>query len=378
MSLGFENAGCQILGGIECEAWPFETHKANFPDCMVNQDEPIDIKDLGPLDLGLKPGSVDILIGGLPCQGFSIVGQSKIRSLGIERERDKKNKLYQEFVRFLDYFRPLYFVIENVSGMKMFKKQRFLDQIIEELKAVGYDVDKRILCASDFGVPQIRNRLFIIGRRKDRPDLAIRFPEPLTGECVTVRDAISDLRILKAKKLKTKKGTLGNGGVAHENKPVTYKTSKPVSTYQKKMRSGNGPTVLNHVCRGHNEVDLKIFGKLRQGGKYIDLPAKDRRYRDDIFKDKYRRLDNSKPSWTLTAHMQRDCLAYIHPTQTRSISTREAARLQSFPDRFVFAGPLTKVFRQIGNAVPPLLAEHLAGEIVSELSRGDGKECTNG
>lgn len=206
MSLGFENAGCQILGGIECEAWPFETHKANFPDCMVNQDEPIDIKDLGPLDLGLKPGSVDILIGGLPCQGFSIVGQSKIRSLGIERERDKKNKLYQEFVRFLDYFRPLYFVIENVSGMKMFKKQRFLDQIIEELKAVGYDVDKRILCASDFGVPQIRNRLFIIGRRKDRPDLAIRFPEPLTGECVTVRDAISDLRILKAKKLKTKKG----------------------------------------------------------------------------------------------------------------------------------------------------------------------------
>lgn len=369
MSLGFSMAGCTILGGIEFEQWPAETHKKNFPDCVFDLG-PVDIRDVEPDSLGLEQGDVDILIGGPPCQGFSIVGRSKIRHLGQERERDVKNRLYRQYIKFLKHFQPKYFVIENVDGMKTFKKQRFLPDVINELKDCGYEVDADILTATDFGVPQVRHRLFIIGRRNDMPHLEIVFPKPTTKVPVTIDEAIGDLRTLRAKVLKPSSNMrLGNSGARHEDRPITYKFDEPQNPYQRLMRQGNGPTVMNHICRGHNEKDLAIFKKLKEGGKYIDLPKKDRRYRDDIFKDKYRKLKGSEPSWTLTAHMQRDCLAYIHPRQKRSLSTREAARIQSFPDRFVFEGPLTKVFRQIGNAVPPLMAMHVANGLVSELQK---------
>jgi len=367
MSLGFKQAGCVILGGVESEIYPNKTHERNFTSGVIEPGRK-DIRKLKPEDLGLKPGDIDILIGGPPCQGFSVVGQSKIRSLGLEAERDKKNKLYLEFVRFLRYFKPDYFVIENVPGMEYFKQQSFLTNVLTQLKRAGYVVDKRVLRATDFGVPQLRQRLFIIGRRKDRDDLNLVFPEAVFETPVSVRDAIGDLRTLHATELVTQKGSLSNGGAKHEDKPVTYRCA-PNSNYQRLMRANNGDTVSNHICRGHNRHDLIIFDKLKQGQRYVDLPAKYRRYRDDIFKDKYRRLHAGRPAWTLTAHMQRDCLAYIHPTQKRSISAREAARLQSFPDDFVFEGPLTKVFHQIGNAVPPLLAQHVAMGLVSELER---------
>lgn len=374
MSLGFQQAGCKILGGIEFEVWPAETHKKNFPDSVFHFGAK-DIRDIEPSDLNIEPDGVDILIGGPPCQGFSIVGLSKIRSLGQERDRDKKNRLYRQYIKFLKYFMPKYFVIENVDGMKSFKKQKFLPEVIAELEAVGYVVDKKVLTATDHGVPQTRHRLFIIGRREDLPGLAIRFPAPNGKKPVTVKEAIGDLQRLEATVLETKKkGHLGNSGARHLDKPKKYKFPEPQNEYQKRMREGNGSTVMNHLCRGHNKKDLAIFDKLPQGGRYIDLPKKDRRYRDDIFKDKYRKLKESEPSWTLTAHMQRDCLAYIHPRQKRSLSTREAARLQSFPDKFVFEGPLTKVFRQIGNAVPPLMAQAVAAEIVLELEKPAASE----
>ncbi len=369
MSLGFQQAGCKILGGIEFEQWPAETHKRNFPDSVFHFGAK-DIREIEPADLGIKPGAVDILIGGPPCQGFSIVGLSKIRSLGLEKERDRKNRLYRQYIKFLAYFMPAFFVIENVDGMKSFKKQKFLPDVITELEEVGYVVERQILTATDYGVPQTRHRLFIIGRRKDLPHLTIRFPKATYETPVTVGQAIGDLIRLEATVLETKrKGHLGNSGARHTDSPKKYKFPRPQNDYQRLMRQDNGATIMNHLCRGHNEKDLAIFKKLRQGGRYIDLPKKDRRYRDDIFKDKYRKLRASQPSWTLTAHMQRDCLAYIHPTQGRSISTREAARIQSFPDKFVFEGPLTKVFRQIGNAVPPLMAQAVATEIVLELQK---------
>lgn len=369
MSLGFRNAGCTIIGGIERERWPADTHTANFPECIFDLG-PTDICDIEPSDLGIERDSIDILIGGPPCQGFSIVGQPKIRDLGIERERDRKNRLYLQYIKFLKYFKPRYFVIENVPGMKTFKKQRFLADVLKQLREAGYEVpEPRVLVATHYGVPQVRQRLFIIGRRKDLPHLEIRFPEPFCEQPITLWDAISDLRRIQAKELTArKKGTLMNGGIKHEDVEQTYWKS-PRSDYQRLMRAGNGDTVRNHVCRGHNKFDLEIFDELKEGGRYIDLPQKYRRYRDDIFKDKYRRLKYSEPSWTLTAHMQRDCLAYIHPTQKRTLSTREAARIQSFPDRFVFCGPMTQIFRQIGNAVPPLLAQAVAKELVAELRR---------
>lgn len=130
--------------------------------------------------------------------------------------------------------------------------------------------------------------------------------------------------------------------------------------------SGGGGLDLG-FDRAHNEKDLAIFEMLPQGGKYMDLPEELRRYRDDIFEDKYKRLKWDEPSWTLTAHMRKDCLAYIHPTQVRSISVREAARLQSFPDDFVFYAPMTRMFELVGNSVPPLLAEAIARPIVEQV-----------
>ncbi|MBS1955204.1 MAG: DNA cytosine methyltransferase [Cyanobacteria bacterium SZAS-4] len=383
MSLGFKSAGCEIVGGIDNEKWPIETHHQNFPNAEIKLPA-TDIRAIEPSSLGIAPGHIDILIGGPPCQGFSQVGRAKIRSLGQERDRDKKNQLYKQFIRFIDYFHPPYFVIENVQGMKNFKKEHFLKGVLEELSTgpkpsgyrshVQYEIEYRVLCAKDYGVPQVRNRLFIIGRRRDCHKLPIRFPDPVS-DIVNLKDAISDLPRLRAPILATKSKTyLINGGIHQIDKPKKYRTA-PQTKYQQRMRTGCGATVQNHVCRGHNEKDLEIFSRLKQGQKYMDLPLSLRRYRNDIFDDKYRRLSASKPSWTLTAHMQKDCLAYIHPTQTRSLSTREAARIQSFPDSFVFAGPLTKIFRMIGNAVPPILAEQIAIGLVQELCKSNNKQA---
>jgi DNA (cytosine-5)-methyltransferase 1 len=124
---------------------------------------------------------------------------------------------------------------------------------------------------------------------------------------------------------------------------------------------------MNHLCRAHNPVDMICFAMLGQGQKYIDLPKSMRRYRSDIFEDKYKRLNWNEPSWTLTAHMRKDGLAYIHPIQNRSISVREAARIQSFPDHFIFDAPMTRMFELIGNSVPPLLAQAIAEPIVNQI-----------
>jgi DNA (cytosine-5)-methyltransferase 1 len=131
-----------------------------------------------------------------------------------------------------------------------------------------------------------------------------------------------------------------------------------------RRRKKQGEGVWNHLCRSHNEKDIIIFETLNQGGKYRDLPVEMMRYRTDIFNDKYKRLIWDEPSWTLTAHMRKDGLAYIHPLQNRSISVREAARIQSFPDDFVFRAPMTRMFELVGNSVPPLLAEAVARPLV--------------
>ncbi len=375
MSLGFQLAGCEILCGIDIEPWPVQTHHYNFPNARFSLP-PSDIGKIDPSSLGIRPGEVDILVGGPPCQGFSQIGRGKIRSLGQERERDKKNKLYRDFIRFLDYFQPPYFVIENVIGMTTFKNSTYLDRILQELEhgprtgysnQIGYRVSYAVLSAKDFGVPQLRNRLFIVGQRKDIMDVEFQFPLPSCKTPVSLKDAIGDLPVLKAPILRTRsENDLGSGGISQKDRPRYYRLP-PQNEFQKKMRLNSGESVFNHICRGHNSKDIEIFGMLKPGQIYRDLPKEYKRYRDDIFDDKYRRLRANHPSWTLTAHMQKDCLAYIHPTQTRSISTREAARIQSFPDYFVFQGPLTRVFRMIGNAVPPLLAEAVARPIVQQL-----------
>lgn len=372
MSLGFQNAGCKILGGIDINPHAIRTHHKNFPNCKLNI-EAQDIAEINLNKLSIKPGEVDILIGGPPCQVYSQIGLGKLKSLGKNIEIDPRNFLYQNFVKFIGFYKPLFFIMENVDSL--INKKIFIT-IIQELEKglakkhnnyPGYRIKHSILTASDYGVPQIRKRLFIVGVRQDL-DYEFEFPKPFSQKPITVGEAISDLLPLTPPYLPFRSKT---SGVPQKDIKKPYRLT-PQSKYQEKMRRKitkipETDRVMNHICRSHNPLDMICFAMLPQEGKYIDLPETMRRYRWDIFDDKYKRLPWDKPSWTLTAHMQKDCLAYIHPYQNRSISVREAARLQSFPDHFIFDAPMTRMFELVGNSVPPLLAEAIAKPIVEKV-----------
>jgi DNA (cytosine-5)-methyltransferase 1 len=368
MSLGCQNAGCEILGGIDKNPHAIRTHHRNFPNCKLMRDaQSIEsITDLSKLEL--EPGEIDILIGGPPCQVFSVVGKGKMKSLGKHIESDARNFLYKEFIRVLQYYKPLFFIIENVNYLlnhwifPTLTKDLENGFITKSDDYPGYDLSYQILTASDYGVPQIRKRLFIVGRRKNT-NLTFEFPDANTGSPVSVGEAIGDLPELEPVSLPLKRKSTAPKQI---DSPKVYKFS-PKSDYQKLMRIKSYDTVMNHMCRSHNDKDLHIFSIMPQGGIYKNIPDELKRYSERSFEDKYKRLDWDKPSWTLTAHMQKDCLAYIHPTQTRSISVREAARLQSFPDHFVFDAPMTRMFELVGNSVPPLLAEAIAKPIVKQV-----------
>ncbi|PZO44186.1 MAG: DNA (cytosine-5-)-methyltransferase [Pseudanabaena frigida] len=374
LSLGFQNAGCKIIGGIEINRHAIRTHHKNFPDTILNLPA-TDITQFNFSQLDIEPGGIDILIGSPPCQVFSAVGIGKMRHLGRTPEQDLRSLLYLYFVEFLNYFKPQFFVMENVNTLKnkpIFSTMcKELSNGTQEIKKSypGYEIKYQILLSADYGVPQLRKRLFVIGKRKDT-NFKLIFPEKISSsEYVSVGQAISDLPELKpiCMPLGNRKGRPKQ---IDEEKPYICEPSNP---YQKKMRERqerNG--ILNHICRSHNDLDLQIFGIMKQGDLYRDIPDEFKRYRSDIFEDKYKRLRWDSPSWTLTAHMKKDGLAYIHPTQTRSISVREAARLHSFPDDFIFDVPMTAMFELIGNSVPPLMAEAIAKPIVKQLQTFHG------
>ena len=373
MSLGFQNAGCEILGGIDNNPHAVRTHNINFPNCKL-KIKAQDIRAINLKDIKIEPGEVDILIGGPPCQVFSVVGIGKLKNLGVQIEEDYRNFLYEYFIRALHHYQPLFFVMENVDNLV--RKKNMFPKICKELQFglprnrkgyPGYNIRYQILTASDYGVPQYRKRLFIVGIRKDL-SLKFEFSSVLREKQISVGDALGDLIPLTPPYISLK---IKSTGLKQIDTPKPY-LSPPQGEYQKRMREKINQeeeqnVVRNHLCRSHNPVDMICFAMLSQGGKYTDLPEFMRRYRWDIFDDKYKRLPWDKPAWTLTAHMRKDGLAYIHPTQNRSISVREAARLQSFPDHFVFDAPMTRMFELVGNSVPPLLAEAIAKPIVEQI-----------
>ena len=348
LSLGFEMAGFSVVLGIDSDPRCIETYTRNLGRGVVADitriRDPVAFLESAT---GLK--SVDVIIGGPPCQTFSPVGRIKMRSLGRDPDADPRNALWMHFMRFVERLKPAWFVMENVPGMASVKfgEQPFPDAVVETARKMGYTAGWRILDASHCGVPQTRKRLFIVGNRMDLP---IPWPGK-NAERVTVWEAISDLEIIP------------HGFRKHA---MPYRPRGKLTEYQELMREGAGKMLYNHVTRWHSEQDLLIFSLLPEGGKYTDIPKELRRYRDDIFMDRYRKLRRDAPSWTLDAHMAKDCYRYIYPSRPgepeppRTISVREAARLQSFPDRFVFPESLTHAFRQIGNAVPPLMALAMA------------------
>jgi DNA (cytosine-5)-methyltransferase 1 len=365
LSLGLHWAGFETSYAIDHNPVAVETLEAN----LGHLDAKALLRDLSkytPRDLRKDLGctgfdDISIVAGGPPCQGFSRIGRAKLRSLKTlsgraPADRDPRNDLYRSFLRFVSTIRPKVALMENVPGMLSYDGRNIADQISDDLEALGYQVTYSLLDAQFFGVPQSRARLFFVGVRKD---LGIKFVFPITTnragkrlhQAVTVREAIADLPPIR-------------NGARDWIRP--YEAKGRLCEFAKKMRDGADPrTVFDHVCRQQNDQDVRAFRLLKQGGKYVDLPARFKRYRDDIFDDKYRKLQWNKPSWCLTAHLSRDCYSHIHPSQARTISVREAARLQSFPDHWYFGGNLGDKFQLVGNAVPPLLAQRL-GEAIFE------------
>lgn len=337
LSLGAEMAGISMRYAVEADTHAAASYKRNFKNTTVFCE---DIRKLSTKSLSSQP--VFIIMGGPPCQGFSL-SNTKTRDMS-----NPNNRMFEEFVRFVDKISPTWFVFENVYGMTKFKNgdENIQDHIENRFRALGYQVSSKILYASDFGVPQRRNRLFIVGNKKG---IDFEFPQALNYS-VSVDEAISDLP------------KLCNGEVQKKGK-YTVPLQK-ASPYAQLMREKSKAPTQNIVSRNKDYV-VERYKYIGQGENWSAIPD----YLMSNYADKkrchsgiYRRLVGDKPSVVISNYRKS---MLIHPHQDRGLSIREAARLQSFPDHFIFEGPISYVQQQIGNAVPPLLAKAVIEQILT-------------
>lgn len=349
-STGFKAVGFESKLAVEIDLWASETFKKNHPLTHV---ETHSIIEINPLDYFIQ-GEIDGVIGGPPCQGFSLSGNRDTK--------DPRNSLFMEFVRFVDLLKPKFFVMENVTGilsMKTRDKKNVVDIIKNEFTKAGYKLCVTTLNAADFGVPQSRQRVFFIGVNIDYPfDPSKIIPKPQRFKDAprTIWDAISDLPQFGA----------GQGEEFQE-----YQIP-PQNEFQKRMRSGSDG-IYNHVAMRHTQRLIDRFAQISCGQSVKDVsPEHGQRKRGDaesisgkVFSQNNMRPYPDRLSPTVPASFQSN---FIHPYLNRNFTAREGARLQSFPDTYVFCGKRTTMsweknlsqYQQIGNAVPPLLAESIA------------------
>lgn len=329
LSLGFERAGFSIVKAIDIDKWAIETYNYN------RKEKVAEVKDVSSVDKDFikSIGSVDGIIGGPPCQGFSTSGQRLID--------DERNKLYREYFRVLEEVNPKFFVIENVTGLLTFAKGAVKNDIIRRANALGYKVFLDTLDTSKFGIPQIRLRIIFIGIKKELCNKDFVFPVG-NKKPITILDAIDDLPSLDNGEDNTK-----------YNKP-------PRTEYERIIRDGM-TELHNHILSKHTEDTKKTISLVPEGGSIMDVPLELRGGRN--YHALLRKMDRNKPALCIdTGHR-----TYFHYEEKRIPSTREVARLQSFPDSFVFIGPRNDQQKQVGNAVPPLLAEAIAKQIIKYL-----------
>lgn len=459
MSLGLHSAGFELVGHVEHDAVAAASYALNFsPPEGIDRDRWAPSRDMVECsaadlaaDLGLAEasGSFDVLAAGLPCQAFARIGRSKLRSVTGDDDafrNDPRAQLYRRFLEYVEAVQPIAIIIENVPDILNFGGHNIPEEICETLDGFGYETSYTLLNAAFYGVPQMRERLFLIaydrsvGVHPTFPDpthaaelpsgyeaartVALKFippegshfhPIPTPGSdlpgAVTVRAALSDLPFISEH---FREPAVMRGRKLSEHLP--YRNSEDLSLYARRMREWegfeSGNSTDGHLVR-LTPRDFAIFRRMRVGADYpralqiADLifnerlaeehprPRKgSRRWNDlrqscvppydpDKFPNKWWKLEPTSASRTLTAHLGKDSYSHIHwdSRQQRMISVREAARLQSFPDGFRFAGAMNAGFKQIGNAVPPLLAlaigAHLRSELDEALKRdleGDGEQ----
>ncbi len=333
LSLGFKNAGFEIIGGVDFDSAAMDTHKHNFES---NFEYCGDISEIDDSIIDKLKGKVDVIIGGPPCQGFSSANRQS------KEDEDPRNKLFFQYIRFVKNILPKAFLIENVPGILSRDNGYAKDKIIKITSELGYNVSVKVLKASDYGVPQKRARAFFVGIRKDYDD-SFNF-ENLKSIFPTsnVEDAIKDLEIIE------------NGDKL--NTLLRLNELNPLQSYF----VSNEKNIYNHDISIHNEKVIERIKHVPQGGNWKDVPEElwDTK-RNNRHSSAYRRLKYSDASITIdTGHMN-----YFHPIFNRVPTVRESARIQTFQDSFVFKGTKTQQFRQVGNAVPPILAQTIAIEI---------------
>jgi DNA (cytosine-5)-methyltransferase 1 len=354
LSLGLTRAGFDVLVGADSDEWAVRTHEANLPGLGWCGDLGETSDFLNALSIwGIE--RVDLVAGGVPCQPFSRAGQPRIKGLidaGERENHDHRADLWSSFVAVVDALRPRAVLVENVPDLPRWNDGAVLIGLYESLRALGYRVEARILDGFRYGVPQHRQRLILIGLDGNRSP---RWPEP-SDDLVSLRDAIGDLPPIPR---------------AQRGERLQYDDRRQTSAFQQAMRSevaaADDGFVFEHVCRDVRPDDMEAFRLLGEGQTYVDLPERLRRYRSDVFSDKYKRLSWAELCRSITAHIAKDGYWYIHPDQHRTLSIREAARVQSFPDHFRFAGSSSHRYRQIGNAVPVLLGEAIGCVVRASL-----------
>lgn len=376
-SLGLEWAGLVCRAAVDFNAPAIETFQVNHPHVS-----PILVRDLtafGPKDLDklIGPERIDLVVGGPPCQGFSKARQVDGANHGERLVEDPRRNLYKEFLRFVKYYQPKVFVMENVPGIKSAAGGEFFTRVQVESRELGYRVIPYEVEAWRFGVPQKRMRQLIIGTRRELPlfipDRYLRPTHAAPGEtateglqpAVTLGEAIGDLPPIYAGDEQFDRDYDGKLRKAHL-KQYGGRYTLDVLQADKAKR------LTAHAARPHSLRDLRDFYRLREGenskqaiarGVKMEFP-----YDRENFKDRYTRQHRNELCSTIVAHLKKDGLMFIHPTQCRSLTPREAARIQSFPDTFKLPEARTNAFAQIGNAVPPLIGKAMGAAINEFLS----------
>lgn len=336
LSKGFEEAGYNILIGVDFEQSALNTFNYNHKSAKGVRLDLSKAESFDVIDSLLDGRSLDVIIGGPPCQGFSLTGPRNFD--------DDRNKLYLAMIETVRRYKPKAFLIENVPGMANLYKGAVRDEIIHRFSEMGYKVTYKIVCAADYGVPQIRKRLVFVGLRSNYESFA--FPEPYLTETnyITCEQAISDLPSLE--------DSLGE--------EVSQYESEPLNEFQKLMRASS-KTLHNHTAINHKPFVKEVIALVPDGGNYKDLPPGVGESR--IFHMAWTRLNSRRPARTVdTGHRN-----LFHYKWNRCPTVRESARIQTFPDDFVFLGNRGQQNRQVGNAVPVLLAKALATQLLKYL-----------
>ncbi|MBR6082678.1 MAG: DNA cytosine methyltransferase [Salinivirgaceae bacterium] len=330
LSLGFEQAGYKVLAGIDVWKDSLVTYQENHKSSKAIE---ADLMNLAPETVAKEIGTsyVDVIAGGPPCQGFSVAGKRIVD--------DERNKLYKSFVKMVAYFKPKAFVLENVPNILNMGGGIIKDAIIQDFSDLGYKVTTKVLLASNYGVPQNRRRAIFVGLLNGK---TYEYPQPTTPVPITTAEALSDLP----------ENTIAEGNPYPQ---------KPQSEYQTEIRKGSNG-VFNHEITIHTEQTQRIISMVPDGGNYKDLPQELQSKRNVHIA--WTRLNSQKPSVTIdTGHRH-----HFHYKYNRNPTVRESARLQSFPDDFIFKCSKTSQLKQVGNAVPPFLAKAIAEQLKKYLN----------